>query len=131
MSEAPSCETCRFWKPESPPCVDGDGKTWPCLEGECRRHAASISRCAWPSTQSRDWCGEFVPKEAIAAGTTLDVVRHAGAELQAAGDSLIEAAKYLKDDGVGFRASRARQAGTRALHAADALKDGQVPAFPA
>jgi len=59
-----TCKNCRFW-------TDGDDG-WAHL-GRCRRNAPSPSvlkarglsenEIAWPSTMSRDWCGEHRPKE--------------------------------------------------------------------
>ena len=55
-----TCADCVHWAPMNPRAVAEDG--------ECRRHPPTLStiavaatcstRTAWPSTRSRDWCGD-------------------------------------------------------------------------
>ena len=49
------------------------------------------------------------------------IIKDIAGELLAAADALLEAAKQLRDDGKGFRASQAYLAGQRAKAAADGL----------
>lgn len=118
----PACGACRFAGPEAELC-----------------HRFPESACVSPS----HWCGEFQPtpntvdvsdfpdpRHAIQNArpsdeqAALGIVKGVASELAAAGDALYEAAKTLKDDGKGFRASQARQAGTRAHSAAQGLMNG-------
>lgn len=69
----PTCETCRWWKPnEGSEYADDNGAP---LMGDCRRRAPALwsfestrsyltGEPIWPVVDNVDWCGEHQPKYA-------------------------------------------------------------------
>lgn len=65
----PSCGTCRFWKPHA---GSKESQGW----GQCKRAPPALPEIKdeklvlagiWPSTDERDWCGEWQGSEPPAA----------------------------------------------------------------
>lgn len=61
----PSCGTCRFWKPHA---GSKESQGW----GQCKRAPPALPEVKdeklvlagiWPSTDERDWCGEWQAAE--------------------------------------------------------------------
>jgi hypothetical protein len=66
----PSCGTCRFWKPHA---GSKESQGW----GQCKRAPPALPEIKdeklvlagiWPSTDERDWCGEWQGAEPPAVG---------------------------------------------------------------
>ncbi len=64
----PSCGTCRFWKPAA---GSKESRGW----GQCKRMPPALPEVKdeklvlagiWPSTDERDWCGEWQSTESQA-----------------------------------------------------------------
>ena len=70
--EAPGCQNCRFWRRAG---RDGPGPDW----GQCKRMPPVLPEIEddkmvhvgiWPSTEARDWCGEWERRMATDAGSS-------------------------------------------------------------
>lgn len=111
--------------------------------GECRRNPPTVlslhtdpavaasahvlprTITEWPRVlPNDDWCGCHEPGGPSPEDHALSVVRAIATELQEAAGALFQAARYLKDDGKGFRATQAHTAAQKARLAAESLLRG-------
>lgn len=89
-----------------------------------RAHVLPQTITEWPRVLPDDWCGCHETGGPSAEDHALSVVRAIATELQDAAGALFQAARYLKDDGKGFRATQAHTAAQKARMAAESLLRG-------